>query len=190
MRALWFVVVALLVMDSSLSAQWLKSRRRAFPAPPDGKPDLSASTPRHASGKPVSSAASGAPHRASSANHARPQGGRDPGPALGGNALQGTARQRQPRRSDRQVRRWRRAPFRLRGLPAQILETRAMTVILYEAVHAYRQIFTDGRPLPKDPNPAWSAIRSGAGKGRLRRRIIGLQRQRWLDNAGRPATDR
>ena len=39
--------------------------------------------------------------------------------------------------------------------PFKILNTTGMVVILYEAVHSYRQIFTDGRELPKDPNPHW-----------------------------------
>src|SRR5580765_9088601 len=37
--------------------------------------------------------------------------------------------------------------------PFKILNTNGMIVILYEALHSFRQIFTDGRPLPKDPNP-------------------------------------
>jgi hypothetical protein len=39
--------------------------------------------------------------------------------------------------------------------PFKIINTNGMVVILYEAVHSYRQIFTDGRELPKDPNPQW-----------------------------------
>ncbi|MFM2126045.1 MAG: hypothetical protein RL328_2496, partial [Acidobacteriota bacterium] len=39
--------------------------------------------------------------------------------------------------------------------PFKIVHTPVMTIVLYEAVQSYRQIFTDGRALPKDPNPAW-----------------------------------
>ena len=63
--------------------------------------------------------------------------------------------------------------------------------ILYEAVHSYRQIFTDGRSLPKDPSPAWF----GYSVGRWERDAFvvdsaGFNDNVWLDNAGRPATER
>ena len=35
--------------------------------------------------------------------------------------------------------------------PFKILNSNGVIVILYEALHSYRQIFMDGRPLPKDP---------------------------------------
>src|SRR4051812_47626812 len=38
--------------------------------------------------------------------------------------------------------------------PFKIMETLGVMVILYEAIHSYRQVFTDGRSLPRDPNPA------------------------------------
>ena len=40
-------------------------------------------------------------------------------------------------------------------VPWRIVQTPGMTIILYEAFGQWRQIFTDGRPLPKDPNPTW-----------------------------------
>ena len=40
-----------------------------------------------------------------------------------------------------------------------------IVVVLYEAVHAYRQIFTDGRALPKDPNPNWMGYSVGRWEG-------------------------
>ena len=55
--------------------------------------------------------------------------------------------------------------------PFKILNTNGPIVILYEALHSYRQIFMDGRPLPKDPNPSldgilgWSLGRRHAGGG-------------------------
>src|SRR5437762_1248761 len=35
--------------------------------------------------------------------------------------------------------------------PFKIVQVPGTMMILYEAVHSYRQIFTDGRPLPNDP---------------------------------------
>ena len=64
-----------------------------------------------------------------------------------------------------------------------------MVVILYEAVHAYRQIFTDGRSLPKDPNPAWFGYSVGRWDGdAFVVESAGFNDNVWLDNAGRPAT--
>ena len=76
------------------------------------------------------------------------------------------------------------------GYPFKILERPGMVVILYEAVHSYRQIFTDGRALPKDPNPTGSATRSAAGTAtHSSSRRAGFNDNVWLDNAGRPATE-
>ena len=64
------------------------------------------------------------------------------------------------------------------GYPFKILQVPGMVAILYEAVHSYRQIFTDGRPLPKDPNPSWFGYSIGPlGGRRVRRRDQRLQRQ-------------
>lgn len=37
----------------------------------------------------------------------------------------------------------------------KFLQTDGLTVILYEGILGYRQIFTDGREHPRDPNPTW-----------------------------------
>lgn len=37
----------------------------------------------------------------------------------------------------------------------KFLDTPGLVVILYEGILGYRQIFTDGRPHPEDPNPTW-----------------------------------
>jgi hypothetical protein len=39
--------------------------------------------------------------------------------------------------------------------PYNIVQTPDLIGILYEARTVYRQIFTDGRPQPHDPNSAW-----------------------------------
>ena len=76
------------------------------------------------------------------------------------------------------------------GYPLKILEPPGMVVILYEAVHAYRQIFTDGRALPKDPNPNWFGYSIGRWEGDvLVVESSGFNDNVWLDNAGRPATE-
>jgi hypothetical protein len=54
----------------------------------------------------------------------------------------------------------------------------------------YRQIFTDGRSLPKDPNPNWMGYSVGTWEGEtLVVETIGLKDDTWLDLYGHPATD-
>jgi len=45
--------------------------------------------------------------------------------------------------------------------PLKIVQNRGLTLILYETRGSYRQIFTDGRPLPVDPNPSWMGYSIG-----------------------------
>ena len=74
--------------------------------------------------------------------------------------------------------------------PFKILNTNGMIVILYEALHSYRQIYLDGRPLPKDPNPAWMGYSVGHWDGdTLVVESTGFVDNNWLDNGGHPGTE-
>jgi hypothetical protein len=64
------------------------------------------------------------------------------------------------------------------------------TLILYEAVQSFRQIFTDGRALPKDPNPAWMGYSVGHWEeGAFVVETSGFGDNAWLDNFGHPGTE-
>ena len=83
----------------------------------------------------------------------------------------------------------RRAPRRFGPYPFKILEVPGMVAILYEAIQGYRQIFTDGRALPRDPNPAWMGYSVGRWEGDVF--VVessGFNDDVWLDNKGHPAT--
>jgi hypothetical protein len=55
---------------------------------------------------------------------------------------------------------------------------------------SYRQIFTDGRRLPADPNPSWNGYSSGSWDGdTLVVETNGLRDGMWLDATGNPMTD-
>ena len=74
--------------------------------------------------------------------------------------------------------------------PFKILNSSNIVIVLYEAVHAYRQIFTDGRPLPKDPNPTWLGYSVGRWEGdEFIVESSGFNDNVWLDNQGHPATE-
>src|SRR5215471_1889653 len=51
------------------------------------------------------------------------------------------------------------------GQPRQMIQTPDVVVILYEANSGVRQIFTDGRTLPKDPEPWWYGYSVGHWEG-------------------------
>jgi len=74
--------------------------------------------------------------------------------------------------------------------PYKIVQTPGMMLMLYEGFTTYRQIFTDGRALPKDPQPSWLGYSIGKWDGdTFVVDTIGVNERTWLDNAGRPHSD-
>jgi hypothetical protein len=49
--------------------------------------------------------------------------------------------------------------------PFKIVQTNAVTLVLAESSTTFRQIFTDGRPLPEDPQPSWMGSSIGHWEG-------------------------
>jgi hypothetical protein len=69
----------------------------------------------------------------------------------------------------------------------RIIQVPGMVVILYEHQVTYRQIFTDGRALPVDPNPSWVGYSSGKWEGdTLVVQSSGFREGIWLDANGSP----
>jgi hypothetical protein len=188
-RILLAATTAALMMTGSVAAQWLTHPTAGIPRLPDGKPDLAAPVPKHA-GKPVLA------------------GLWRPSPGMVGDI----ARNLKPGEVPYQP--WAETLFKERransskddptancivggvprsdlvGYPFKILEVPGMMVILYEAVHSYRQIFTDGRPFPADMNPSWFGYSVGHWEGdALVVETRGFNDKGWLDNGGKPATD-
>lgn len=74
--------------------------------------------------------------------------------------------------------------------PYKIIQTPGLIVFLYESRTIFRQIFTDGRSLPSDPNPAWQGYSIGHWDGdTLVVETTGFQDQGWLDMAGHPGSE-
>ncbi len=72
----------------------------------------------------------------------------------------------------------------------KIVQTPRLLVILDEYNASYRQIFTDGRPLPEDPQPAWNGYSSAHWEGgQLVAETIGFRDDQWLDARGNPLTN-
>jgi hypothetical protein len=72
----------------------------------------------------------------------------------------------------------------------KIVQVPELIVILTERNASYRQIFTDGRPLPEDPQPSWNGYSTGKWEGdTLVVETAGLRDGMWLDRNGSPLTD-
>lgn len=75
-------------------------------------------------------------------------------------------------------------------LPKKIVHTPGLLVILHERNMEFRQIFTDARPLPSDPNPSWGGYSTGTwDKDTLVVQTIGFRDGLWADFDGSPLTD-
>jgi hypothetical protein len=73
------------------------------------------------------------------------------------------------------------------GLPhfVKFVHTPDLLVMLNEYNGVYRQVFTDGRPLPPDPNPSWQGYSSATWSGdTLVIDTIGFRDDVWIDWAG------
>ena len=74
--------------------------------------------------------------------------------------------------------------------PFKMVQDPNLIVVLYESRTIYRQIFTDGRPFPEDPQPAWYGYSVGDWDGdTLVVESMGYNDRFWLDTQGRPSTE-
>ena len=72
----------------------------------------------------------------------------------------------------------------------KIVQTPEVIIVLYEDQNPYRQIYTDGRPLPKDPQPAWLGYSVGKWEGdTLVVDSAGFNDKGSLDTAGHPQSE-
>ena len=178
------------IMAAPLCAQWPEHSTPGVPRLSDGKLDLSAPAPKTPDGKPDLS------------------GVWDTSPGYTGNlardlkqgevSFQPWAATLYKHRVDTQGKDDPQARCVLSGVPREnvvpypfkILNSPGEIVILYEALHSYRQIFMDGRALPKDPNPSWMGYSIGHWDGdTLVVESSGFVGNNWLDNSGHPGTE-
>lgn len=72
----------------------------------------------------------------------------------------------------------------------KFVHTANLLVMLNEMNAGYRQVFTDGRPLPKDPTPSWQGYSSGKWSGdTLVVDTSGLRDDTWIDWNGSVLTE-
>ena len=182
----FFVGLLLWTTCATLPAQWLKIKTPGIPRKTDGKPDLTAPAPRTPDGKPDLSGLWGAEDNTY---------GLDIVADLKPGEVRPWAAEVYKRRLDA-LDRDTPGTHCLPGGPAQILGDQYRIIqspnvigILYGG-GAYRQIFTDGRELPKDPNPTWWGYSVGHWEGdTLVVESAGFNDRTWLDFAGHPHTE-
>lgn len=187
-----------------VTAQWLNYPTADVPRTPDGKPNLSAACPRTPDGKPD---LSGLWIMQTKREGNRDFPGCEPVPdefiniaasLKGGLPYQPWAadlvkqRRTEQRVNDPMSRCVPIGPVRLYTWngPKKVVQSHGLLIILNELDTTYRQIFTDGRPLPADPNPSWNGYSSGHWEGdTLIVQTAGFRDHIWLDAAGNPMTD-
>jgi hypothetical protein len=185
------VALAVSGLCAHLSAQWLNYPTPGIPRTSDGKPNLAAPAPRTTDGKPdLSGIWRGSGMGSYDRNIARDLSPKDIQPWA--EALY-----------QQRVRNMGKDAPRATCLPdpfpyyhivdlARIVQTPGLIVILYQGStnSIYRTIFTDGRELPKDPNPAWLGYSVGHWDGdTLVVDSAGFNSKSWLDVEGHPQTE-
>ena len=216
MRAQIRVAVGIVscVIPTLLWGQWLNYPTPGYPRLPDGKPNLVAPAPRTPDGKPdltgiwglpcpvrtaIDFGFDGQPNVYCATEVAIPpeftnigQGLKDglPYQPWAAELVKKTRAANRP--NDPLTRCLPTGIVRLHVFPLfrKIVQVPGLLVILNELNASYRQIFTDGRPLPVDPNPAWNGYSSGKWDGdTLVVQTTGLRDGLWLDTGGSPLTD-
>ena len=186
------IAAALLLLRGSLYAQWLDFRTPEIPRATNGKPLLTAPVPRTAEGQPDLSGLwrpEFNPYNLDVIQDPKDEGIFRP-------AAEGLFKQHL-------------ADFHgsdpitqcLPGGPLEILTAGGVTLyriiqsptvigLLYERGAIYRQIFMDGRELPKDPNPTWMGYSVGHWDGdTLVVESAGFNDRTWLDRVGHPHSE-
>jgi len=195
------ICLAVVACTGLCAAQWVAYPTPSIPRKPDGKPNLAAPAPKSVDGKPD---LSGLWQRMRNNVPRRP--GLEMGPNLEDFMRPGesippllpSAEEVYKRRlanfmADRPSSRC--LPHgipdqMLIGVPLKIVQNRGVTFILYEEFARFRQIFTDGRPLPDVTQPAWLGYSVGHWDGEWF--VVdtrGFNDKSWLDDSGRPHSE-
>ena len=190
-----------------MAAQWSNYPTGAVPRKADGTVNLSAAAPRLADGKPDFSGfwtsdevdprrpdVPPNPHDATTSRRMINLGVELPGglpyqPWLASLVKQRTANQA---KDDPHIRCASDNFLRAYGMPhlLKFVHTPNLMIVLNEWNATFRQVFTDGRPLPDDPNPSLQGYSSAKWSGdTLVIDTIGLRDDTWIDWNGSVLTE-
>jgi hypothetical protein len=74
--------------------------------------------------------------------------------------------------------------------PWEIVQIPGRMFMFFEEYHIWRTIYTDGRPLPKDPDPTWLGYSVGHWEGdTFVVETVGLNDKVWADLSGNPRSE-
>ena len=183
-------IVAGVICSTTLTAQWLNYPTPGIPRTSDGKPDLTAPAPRTSDGRVDLSGI----WRTPTPNYLRDLA------ADGVEVLMHPwAEQLYKQRLASEGRDRPTAAclphsvtdFDAHFTPKKILQLPGLVVMLFESYRSYRQIHTDGRPLPAEPRePSWFGYSVGRWEGDvLVVDTVGVNEKTWLDDSGHPHSD-
>ena len=179
----------LFAMPTFASAQWLSYPTPGIPRTADGRPDLAARAPRTPAGHPDLSGVWRAPNLRYFFD-ITVDGVMVPYQPW----AQALFEERQAN-NQKDHPRARSLPIGLPQMvaspfPVKLIQSPELLVILYEAENTFRQIFLDGRELPRDPEPSWRGYSIGHWDGDdLLVETIGFNGKNWVDYAGRPESE-
>jgi hypothetical protein len=182
------LVIVLSVLAAPLAAQWLKYPTPGIPRTPDGKLHLTAPAPRTADGKPD---LSGLWQRTNNQRYRR-----NIAADLKPGEVQGWARELVAERMENLGKDSMFANCLPLG-PAYATSERLFKfvqtpglILMLDQDLTYRQIFMDGRPLEKEPNPTWMGYSVGRWDGdTLVVESFGYNDKTWLDSYGHPHSE-
>jgi hypothetical protein len=181
-----FSLAVILVASSSASAQWLKTPTPGIPRTSDGKPNLTAPAPKSADGRPDLSGLWRADPGGYSLNIVSD---------LKASEIMPWADELYRKRSEEFGKDFPGyrcmpdiGPFATFGL-FKLLQTPSTVAMLTEG-GPHRQILSDGRALPVDPNPTWQGYSVGRWDGdTFVVESAGFNDLTWLDFGGHPHTE-
>lgn len=190
MRILPGRLLALIVLAAAAvaHAQWLNHPTPGIPRNARGEPDLTAPAPRTPDGRPDFTgvwAMDGGPAMFYLPGGLKPD---EMAPSVGPLLEE---RAETFGRDDQQVRCLPEGPRfnHFLAIPKKIVQTPSLIVVLSEDL-SFRQIFLDGRPLPKDPSPSFMGYSVGRWDGdTLVVETVGFKETTWLDFAGSPHSE-
>lgn len=196
-------ILATCLFASVLSAQWFHYPTAGVPRKPDGSPNLSAPAPRAPDGKPDLSGL-WAPVRNRPLDESLEGQLNATGPFWDFGSVVPGGLPYQPWAAE--VRNKRFADhskdnpdvncmplgilqMNTHPMARRFLQTPGYLAILHERDMEYRQIFTDGRALPQDPNPSWNGYSTAKWMGDvLVVETVGFREGLWADYDGSPIT--
>lgn len=200
------VMVGAILVSAPLAAQWIGYETAGVPRKADGTVDMTAPAPRMPSGKPDFSGiwisdrtpeGEETPSDGFNLSSSRQManigvdipGGLPYQPWLVPIVEERTANQAI---DDPHIRCLPDGFLRAYGLPhlLKFVHTPDLLVVLNEMNAGYRQVFTDGRPLPEDPSPSWQGYSSATWSGdTLVVDTIGVRDDMWIDWNGSVITE-